>query len=632
MGIFDKQGAYQEFKPLFTAQFDTDKTVDKLNKAYEQIDNTLLNATPALVEEQPFANKIREDYDQIRNKVAEGTLSPLKAASAVRQVAHAYANDPMRIAYERSNKAYEESLEEAKNNANRDKAANFHKNTFLFDKGGSKKGAMDKFTVPKEVSTVEVLNKFVSDIKADKYSNLGVTEKDGMIQINKGSTKEVTKKRVQQVYEGLIGSEPALQEQFKVDAYDDEFKRAYNSLRAKGVSDIQARAVAHKTILEPRKNKDGSYTSLVDDSVANKNKGFLSSMLGKAAFMEIEKDVNFHNLPQAEGANMYPPMADATDLIEVDDARAEDPDIKDVITRSAGVQWSNVVDNLFTTAKTLSALTGADRSYTPGQIKERYKSEQQVRGEIEQALVNAKEKWPASGVSIRQGMSVEDMKKEADRVNNYLATHRLRGRVKFTTSDQQKEVAEQLHNESGLQIYIPSKEGDAGWVPLNTYIDKVIEDEGTEAKNQAKRRDEIKKSITTGGITTKTGPNGESVPAYHVEINGQTALIKSSTVLQGVARDFTSLNELATDPNKSEVELSNKQILKKFYYIDPKTGEGSLKFRSFFPNQTPSSELQTLDQMTAYFGDEVRNQTLNTPLRRMTSSTGEKEKVLPVKR
>lgn len=630
MGIFDKQGAYQEFKPLFTAQFDTDKTVDKLNKAYEQIDNTLLNATPALVEEQPFANKIREDYDQIRNKVAEGTLSPLKAASAVRQVAHSYANDPMRIAYERSNKAYEESLEEAKNNANRDKAANFNKNTFLFDKGGSKNGSMEKFTVPKEVSTVEVLNKFVSDIKANKYpTDWGISEKDGIIQINKGSTKEVTKKRVQQVYEGLIGSEPALQEQFKVDAYDDEFKREYNSLRAKGVSDIQARAVAHKTILEPRKNKDGSYTSLVDDSVANKNKGFLSSMLGKAAFMEIEKDVNFHNLPQAEGANMYPPMADVADLIEVDDARPEQPDMKDVITSGSGVQWGNMMDNLFGSISMGLDLPTGNVLY---ENKEVYKSEEQVKDEIQKKLTSARDTWPAAGVSIRQGMSVDDMKKEAEKVNKYFATHNLRGRVKFATSAQQEEVTKQIQNEPGLQIYIPSKEGDAGWVPLNTYIDKVIEDEGTDAKNQAKRREEIKKSITAGGLTTKTGPNGESTPAYHVEINGKPALIKTSTAINGVTADFTSFNDLATDPNKSEIRLSNGQILKKFYSYDPSRNEGKLTFTSYFPNQTPSSQPQTLEQMASYLGDEVRRQTLYTPIRRMTSSTEDKEKVPRVKR
>jgi hypothetical protein len=257
MGIFSKQGPYQEFKPLFVKEFDAKDTIKTLNAKYSELDALAnINKTPALTYEQQEADKIHATHQEALNKsVDTGELSPWKAITMTKGLAHSYANDTDRSKYERSYAKLVEDDKTAGDNPNRVGARDMSLDAHAYH-GGSKKLVYSGYTAHKEIDQISKLKDIKSIFNDDGTSEITPTIVNGMIQIVGKDKTFITKEKVYNAAQYFMQDPEIIG-----DLTDKSYAEASNSYKQKllydnpNMSEKELRARTYAYLNTPQEQK-----------------------------------------------------------------------------------------------------------------------------------------------------------------------------------------------------------------------------------------------------------------------------------------------------------------------------------------------------------------------------------------
>jgi hypothetical protein len=321
MGIFDKQGPYQEFKPLFVKEFDADKTIKTLNDKYTEFDTlSQINKTPALTYEQQEADKIQAQHQEGINKATEiGALDPWKGIKMSKSLAHGYVNDADRLKFERSLAMKETSDKTAGDNPNKvgasEEATDYH--AFI---GGSKKQVFQGYTPFKSLDEIATMKGIADMINADSTENekLVPTLANGILTLRTEGHKGISPEKVKFVAQAFLNN-PDVTGDYRNKSYAELSQQVKQQILAENpnISERELKAKTYQMLMTPvvfpekvykyegkkRTEKTINRTmSPLEKSIEDKKRNALQGMVGAVAFDEWKNTYDFQALPEGKGA------------------------------------------------------------------------------------------------------------------------------------------------------------------------------------------------------------------------------------------------------------------------------------------------------------------------------------------
>lgn len=259
MGIFAKQGPYQEFKDLFVKEFDADKTVDRLNKVEDELNanKELIKRSEALDRETGKVDTVMSKYQQGLNAVVNNANASLwDKKNAAKQLATSYANDPERVALAKSKQALDESIKVNAGKADTSKAAKYAQ--LVHDANGGTKvdangniSTLQSFSVPKDFDANTTVNQIGSGFETNGISweadpETGV---EGYWQTTTTGNKIRLAGDISSVAKSNIYSDADTIKHFELDNFDKLHDQYTTLYLEKGMSQQEAERNATRTIL-----------------------------------------------------------------------------------------------------------------------------------------------------------------------------------------------------------------------------------------------------------------------------------------------------------------------------------------------------------------------------------------------
>lgn len=319
MGIFAKQGPYQEFKPLFVKEFDADKTIKTLNDKYADLDKlALINKTPALTYEQKEADKIQAAHQAGITKATEiGEIDPWKAISMTQSLAHGYVNDRERLNYERSLAKKQESDKLAGDNPNAVGAALEAEGLHSL-KGGSKNEIFRGYTPSKAIDAIEKVSKIANMINADSTDEkIKLQQVGNTIRLTGHEHEYISQDKVQKTASYLL-NDPEVVGDFRNKSYAELSPVAEKIVLQQNpnLSEMQLKAEVYKMLTTPKKEtikvkqvvngkevlKDKTIvTTELEKAINNKKNNMIAGLVDAVSYDKYKNSESFYNIPAGKG-------------------------------------------------------------------------------------------------------------------------------------------------------------------------------------------------------------------------------------------------------------------------------------------------------------------------------------------
>lgn len=315
MGIFAKQGPYQEFKPLFVKEFDADKTVDRLNKveADMNVGKEAIKRFDALNRETGKVDVVMNKYQQSLNAVAnDPNASIWSKANAVKQLGTSYANDPERLAVATSK---QNAIEMAKENAAKADAPLAVKKEeldldYMGGSGVDAQGNIRTFRkqyVPKDVDPNTVVNLIGSgfatqgiNIESDPKSGVEgywETTTDGRIWRSGDDIKKAAKQ--------ILSVDEDTRRHYELVAFDKLHDDYTTLFKQQGLPQLEAERMATGKLYEEQKDASGNPikgSSILDKAVDSQLNTVAEAAVTKFTTNVIDRKINPFQKVKTEGA------------------------------------------------------------------------------------------------------------------------------------------------------------------------------------------------------------------------------------------------------------------------------------------------------------------------------------------
>jgi len=314
MGIFAKQGPYQEFKDLFVKEFDADKTVDRLNKKEEELNANmdLIKRFDALNRETGKVDKVMSKYQQGLNTVVNDPNASLwTKAKAAKQLGTSYVNDPERLAVATSK---QNAVEMAKENATKaDTQLAIKKEELDLDyMGGSGVDAQGnirtfrKQTVPKDTDPNAIINSIGSGfatqgISFEKDPASGV---EGYWQTEGTSRVYRRPEDIRNVAKSILSADEDTRKHYELVAFD-KLHNDYTTLyKQQGLPQLEAERMATGKLYEEQKDASGNLikgSSILDKEVDKQLGVVAEAAVTKFTTEVTDRKLNFFQKVIGEG-------------------------------------------------------------------------------------------------------------------------------------------------------------------------------------------------------------------------------------------------------------------------------------------------------------------------------------------
>lgn len=314
MGIFAKQGPYQEFKDLFVKEFDADKTVDRLNKKEEELNANmdLIKRFDALNRETGKVDKVMSKYQQGLNTVVNDPNASLwTKAKAAKQLGTSYVNDPERLAVATSK---QNAVEMAKENATKaDTQLAIKKEELDLDyMGGSGVDAQGnirtfrKQTVPKDTDPNAIINSIGSGfatqgISFEKDPASGV---EGYWQTEGTSRVYRRPEDIRNVAKSILSADEDTRKHYELVAFD-KLHNDYTTLyKQQGLPQLEAERMATGKLYEEQKDASGNLikgSSILDKEVDKQLGVVAEAAVTKFTTEVTDRKLNFFQKVKGEG-------------------------------------------------------------------------------------------------------------------------------------------------------------------------------------------------------------------------------------------------------------------------------------------------------------------------------------------
>ena len=319
MGIFAKQGPYQEFKDLFVKEFDADKTVDRLNKveADMNVGKEAIKRFEALNRETGKVDKVMSKYQQGLNTVAnDPNASIWSKANAIKQLGTSYANDPERLAVATSK---QNAVEMAKENAAKaDTQLAIKKEELDLDfMGGSGVDAQGnirtfrKQTVPKDTDPNAIINLIGSGFEKQgvSYEKDPVSGVEGYWQTEGKSRVYRRPEDIREVAKATLKADEDTRKHYELVSFSklhDDYTTLY---KQQGLPQLEAERMATGKLYEEQKDASGNPikgSSILDKAVDNQLNTVAEAAVTKFRTEVTDRKLNFFQEAKGEGAGTGP--------------------------------------------------------------------------------------------------------------------------------------------------------------------------------------------------------------------------------------------------------------------------------------------------------------------------------------
>ena len=320
MGIFAKQGPYQEFKDLFVKEFDADKTVDRLNKveADMNVGKEAIKRFDALNRETGKVDVVMNKYQQSLNAVAnDPNASIWSKANAIKQLGTSYANDPERLAVATSK---QNAIEMAKENAGKaDTQLAIKKKEldldFMGGSGVDAQGNIRTFTkesVPKDTDPNTIINLIGSGFEKQgvSYEKDPVSGVEGYWQTEGKSRIYRRSEDIREVAKATLKADEDTRKHYELVAFDklhDDYTTLY---KQQGLPQLEAERMATGKLYEEQKDASGNPikgTSILDKAVDSQLNTVAEAAVTKFTTEVTDRKINQFQKVKTEGAGTDTP-------------------------------------------------------------------------------------------------------------------------------------------------------------------------------------------------------------------------------------------------------------------------------------------------------------------------------------
>ena len=320
MGIFAKQGPYQEFKDLFVKEFDADKTVDRLNKveADMNVGKEAIKRFEALNRETGKVDIVMNKYQQSLNTVAnDPNASIWSKANAIKQLGTSYVNDPERLAVATSK---QNAVEMAKENAAKaDTQLAIKKEELDLDyMGGSGVDAQGnirtfrKQSVPKDTDPNAIINLIGSGFATQgvSYEKDPVSGVEGYWQTEGKSRVYRSPEDIREVAKATLKADEDTRKHYELVSFSklhDDYTTLY---KQQGLPQLEAERKATGKLYEEQKDASGNPikgSSILDKAVDNQLNTVAEAAVTKFRTEVTDRKLNFFQEAKGEGAETGTP-------------------------------------------------------------------------------------------------------------------------------------------------------------------------------------------------------------------------------------------------------------------------------------------------------------------------------------
>jgi hypothetical protein len=625
MGIFSKQGPYQEFKPLFVKEFDAKDTIKTLNTKYSELDTLAnINKTPALTYEQQEADKIHAAHQEALNKsVDTGDLSPWKAITMTKGLAHSYANDTDRLKFERSYAKLEEDDKTAGDNPNRVGARDRSLDAHAYY-GGSKNQVYTGYTAFKEVDQTGKLKDMSSIFNEDGTSDIKPTVVNGMIQLTGRDTTFITREKVAQAANYFMQDPEIIG-----DLTDKSYAEASTNYKQRLLYDnpnmsekeLRARTYAYLNTPQEKKEtvkykKDGKIVSKVittnytplQEVVKHKTDIMTEALVGAVAFDKYKNSLSYHNIPEAKG------VEDDSDNLKVTGGLTDDfnsnylknvdnTDLTDDFNTAKG-SFSGLTSNIGVAAvNTLTYLKNAVAESSFGLINpsdfEKFTSQSEEINNATTAVTKALTdigmtvvipKLNADGSNINE---INDAVSKAMTTRTSVLQQRSQVTVIPVLNKPLREVVKNLDHTNTNIKYINAS-GDTESTTLDKYITTI-----SEGKTN-KEKDDIKNGLIINGVQSHGNQAFLSGSIDGRKILISAPFMKSTDAFAPLVK-FTNLTSSSAKesiiPANTIARTKGYTKMVKHEVINP---DGNVTYKYSFSNSTNTKSTPPLNQVDFY--------------------------------
>lgn len=315
MGIFAKQGPYQEFKDLFVKEFDADKTVDRLNKVEDELNanKELIKRSEALDRETGKVDTVMSKYQQGLNTVVNNANASLwDKKNAAKQLATSYVNDPERVALAKSKQALDESIKVNAGKADTSKAAkqaqlihDYKGGTAVTPEGNI--STLQPFSVPKDTDPNTIVSLIGSGFEKQgvSYEKDPVSGVEGYWQTEGKSRIYRRPEDIREVAKATLKADEDTRKHYELVAFDklhDDYTTLY---KQQGLPQLEAERMATGKLYEEQKDASGNPikgTSILDKAVDSQLNTVAEAAVTKFTTEVTDRKINQFQKVKAEGA------------------------------------------------------------------------------------------------------------------------------------------------------------------------------------------------------------------------------------------------------------------------------------------------------------------------------------------
>ena len=320
MGIFAKQGPYQEFKDLFVKEFDADKTVDRLNKVEDELNanKELIKRSEALDRETGKVDTVMSKYQQGLNTVVNNANASLwDKKNAAKQLATSYVNDPERVALAKSKQALDESIKVNAGKADTSKAAkqaqlihDYKGGTAVTPEGNI--STLQPFSVPKDTDPNTIINLIGSGFATQgvSYEKDPVSGVEGYWQTEGKSRVYRSPEDIREVAKATLKADEDTRKHYELVSFSklhDDYTTLY---KQQGLPQLEAERKATGKLYEEQKDASGNPikgSSILDKAVDNQLNTVAEAAVTKFRTEVTDRKLNFFQEAKGEGAETGTP-------------------------------------------------------------------------------------------------------------------------------------------------------------------------------------------------------------------------------------------------------------------------------------------------------------------------------------
>lgn len=651
MGVFGKQGPYQEFKPLFVKEFDAKDTIKTLNAKYSELDAlTNINKTPALTYEQQEADKIHAAHQEALNKsVDTGDLSPFKAITLTKGLAHSYANDADRLKYERSYAKLVEDDKTAGDNLNKVgaslEATDYH--AFI---GGSKKQVFQGYTPFKEVDHIAKAKAITDMINADSTEDEKIvpTVANGLLTLQTTGHKGISPEKVNFVAQAFL-SDPEINGDYRNKSYAELSQQVKQQLLEENpnISEIELKAKTYQRLMTPVVFSEKVYKyegkkriektinrtmSPLEKSIEDKKRNALQGMIGAVTYNEWKNTHDFQVLPKqgdgADGSTKNEPLALGSSMDNFLDVRNTGVDELGTDLKNSDSSFKTLGQNV-----TVFAMNALKQAYSAAKVvggtpydpdNEAYRTN---ADNVKQAIKNVK----AEVVKRKIGIDIPEVNADLSNIDDVYTKAELAIKALTSASKQQRnvpvipvvnqnlvKVVNNLDLTSSEIVYM--RDGKRSKASISEYIDKdgadIIPEKYTTSADKTKY---ISENLKVNNIQA----DGDNVylrgSIGNIEVLLKPPFLNTNSAFQSLI-NFTKL----TSSDLSEIPLPNKSVvlreeghtkILKHQVIDDRTGEITYTYSLNGKGGTPP--LNQTDFYNTYLQKEIELGIKGTQLKKL---------------